>query len=141
MLRLLGFLLVGVFVGVLGTSQALAQKMKVLVNNISSGSVADEALMKGAPQVITSAKGLEKVWKAWRIDDKMPKIDFDKLIVVGVYSVGSKLNLAGATIDEKGNLDVLGMGTLDIAPGFRFVLGTVSKEGVKTVNGKQLPKE
>jgi hypothetical protein len=33
------------------------------------------------------------------------------------------------------------MATRDLRPGFRYVIATVSREGVKTVNGKQLPKE
>jgi ribosomal protein S12 len=49
--------------------------------------------------------------------------------------------MAGATLDEKGNLIVLGFGTRDLRPGFRYVLGTVRKDAVKTVNGKALPKE
>jgi hypothetical protein len=28
-----------------------------------------------------------------------------------------------------------------LRPGFRYVIATVPKEGVKTVNGKELPKE
>jgi hypothetical protein len=34
-----------------------------------------------------------------------------------------------------------GFGTKDLRPGFRYVLGVVPREGVKTVNGKDLPKE
>jgi hypothetical protein len=104
-----------------------------------NGSVEDEKALK--PDVITSAKGLAAVWKAWKVAGDVPKVDFDKDIVVAVYSVGSQLNMAGASLDEKGNLDVLGFGTRDIQPGFRYVLGVVSKEGVKTVSGKELPKE
>src|SRR2546428_7849376 len=109
-------------IGALANPCAFAQK-KMDVAKLASGSVANEELRKDAPEVITSAKGLAKVWNAWRIEGKMPKVDFDKVLVVAVYSAGSKLNLAGATLDEKGNLQVLGMGTLDLAPGFRYVLG------------------
>ncbi len=95
----------------------------------------------------------------WKVASELPKLDFAKesaplrrlrvaakralggMIVVGVYSVGSSLNMAGADLDEKGNLNVLGFGTRDIRPGLRYVLGVVSKEGVKTVNCKELPKE
>jgi hypothetical protein len=31
--------------------------------------------------------------------------------------------------------------TADFGPGFRYVIATVSREGVKKVNGKDLPKE
>ena len=142
MLRLLACALFGSLVlTCLAAPEALAQKKKVEITTMWKGSVADQNLMKTAPDCITSAKGLEAVWKAWKVAGDVPKVDFDKNIVVGVYSVGSSLNLAGANLDDKGNLDVLGFGTRDIRPGFRYVLGVVSKDGVKTVNGKQLPKD
>jgi hypothetical protein len=51
--------------------------------------------------------------------------------------VGSRLSLS-AQLDEKGNLQVLGVATRDFRSGFRYVLATVSREGVKSVNGKEL---
>jgi hypothetical protein len=140
MLRLL--LVVGALALVLrGAPEASAQKTKVLVTMTWKGSVDDEKLMKDAPQFIASAKGLEKVWKEWKSKGDAPAIDFAKFLVVAVYSRGSSLNLAGATLDEKGNLQVLGFGTRDLRPGFRYVLGTVRREGIVTVNGKKVPKE
>jgi hypothetical protein len=132
-------LLAGFVFTALTPSEALAQKKKLQIGQKWSGSVDDEKAIK--PDCITTAKGLEAVWKAWKAAGDVPKVDFDKNIVVAVYSVGSKLNMAAAILDEKGNLDVLGFGTRDIRPGFRYVLGVVSKEGVKTVNKKELPKE
>jgi hypothetical protein len=117
---------------------ALAQKKKIEVKMKWSGSVEDEKAKK--PHAITNAKDLEAIWKEWKVAGDVPKVDFTKDIVVSTYSVGSKLNLAGANLDDKGDLQVLGFGTRDIRPGFRYVLATVSKEGVKTVNGKELPK-
>jgi hypothetical protein len=120
--------------------QADAQgKKKVNIEKKWSGSVKDENLPK--PECITTAMGLEAVWKAWNAKGEVPKVDFTKDMVVAVYSSGSKLNMAGASLDDKGNLEVLGFGTRDIRPGFRYVLGVVSREGVKTVNKKKLPKE
>src|SRR5262245_41515068 len=124
----------------LAVPAAHAQRKAVKVTKEWSGSVDDEKLMKDAPRCITSQKGLEKLWKAWKITDKMPKVDFDKEIVVVGTTTGSKLRL-GASPDEKGDLKVLGPGTRDLRPGFRYVIATVPKEGVKTVDGKDLPKE
>jgi hypothetical protein len=118
---------------------AAAQPKKVAITKKWSGSVEDEKALK--PECITSAKGLEAVWKAWKIEGDVPQVDFAKDMVVAVYSVGSKLNMAGASLDDKGDLTVLGFGTRDIRPGFRYVLGVVSREGVKTVNKKELPKD
>jgi hypothetical protein len=48
---------------------------------------------------------------------------------------GSRLSLA-ASLEDKGNLQVLGRATLDFRPGFRYVIASVSRKGVKTMNGK-----
>ena len=138
MFRLLACMLVaGLVLALAVPSQALAQKKKLDVTQKWSGSVDDEKAPK--PDVITSAKGLETVWKAWKVPGDVPKVDFSKNIVVAVYSVGSKLNLAAVNLDGEGNLEALGFGTRDLRPGFRYVLGVVSRDGVKTVNKKALP--
>jgi hypothetical protein len=118
----------------------VAQKKSVKPSKEWSGSVEDENLAKDAPASITSAKSLAKLWKDWKLTDKMPDIDFTKELVVVSTTRGSKLQLA-LTLDDKGDLQILGIATRDLRPGFRYVLATVSKEGVKTVNGKELPKE
>ena len=138
MFRLICTVLAGCVFAVV-VPEAAAQKKKVEIGMKWSGSVEDEKAIK--PECITSARGLEAVWKAWKIEGAVPKVDFTKDLVVAVYSVGSKLNMAGANLDDNGNLTVLGLGTRDIRPGFRYVLGVVSREGVKTVNKKDLPKE
>jgi hypothetical protein len=90
-----------------------------------------------SPEVITNAKTLEKVWKAWGIKDKLPDVDFSKEIVLVATTTGSRLNLR-PVIDDKGDLKALGLGTSDLRPGFRYVIVVVSREGVKTVNGKEV---
>src|SRR5262245_40673567 len=72
---------------------AAADKKPIKPNKMWSGSVADQALQKDAPRVIVNAKDLEKLWKAWMIKDEMPKVDFEKEIVVIATTVGSRLNL------------------------------------------------
>lgn len=120
-------------------NRGLAQAKKVDVGKTWAGSVDDTKAKQ--PECITTAKGLENIWKAWQIAGDVPKVDFTKDMVVAVYSPGSSLSIAIARLDDKGNLEVVGLGTRDFRPGFRYVLGVVSKEGVKTVNKKELPKE
>jgi hypothetical protein len=124
----------------LAAAEARAQPKEVKVIKKWNGSVADEALQKMAPEFITTAKGLEELWKAWKVEGKVPDVDFAKEIVVIQTTVGSKISLL-AKLDDKGNLNVSGAATLDLAPGFRYVIATVSREGVKTVNKKPLAKE
>ncbi|MBM4069969.1 MAG: hypothetical protein FJ271_13605 [Planctomycetes bacterium] len=141
MFRLTAVAVLAGCVWTLVSAEAVAEKKKVLITMKWNGSVADEELRKTAPECITSYKGLEKIWKAWKIKGTAPKLDFSEVMVVAVYSSGSRLSFADPTLDEKGNLQVVGFGTRDLRPGFRYVLGTVSKAGVVTVNGKKLPKE
>jgi hypothetical protein len=105
------------------------------------GSVEDEKLQKQMPEngVVVSQKGWEKLAKAWGIKEPA-KVNFDKEILVVATTVGSKLNLS-PRLDDKGDLKVLALATRDLRPGFRYAIKSVSKEGVKTVNGKALPKE
>jgi hypothetical protein len=105
------------------------------------GSVEDEKLQKEMPEngVVASTKAWEKLAKAWGIKEPA-KVDFEKEILVVATSVGSKLNVS-TKLDNKGDLKVLGLGTRDLRPGFRYAIKSVSREGVKTVNGKALPKE
>ena len=102
------------------------------------GSVDDEGLQKNAPACITSAKALKKLWEDWKVEGQVPEVDFAKEIVVIGTGNGSLVNLS-ARLNDEGDLELLCMSTLDFAPGFRYVLATVGREGVKTVNNKKLP--
>ncbi|MCI0705002.1 MAG: hypothetical protein L0241_28415 [Planctomycetia bacterium] len=115
------------------------KKPKLTVDIFAS--LDDEKLMKEAPEngVIVSRKGWEKLAKAWSIKEPA-KVNFEKEILVVATTRGSKLNLS-TKLDDKGDLKILALATRDLRPGFRFAIKSVSKEGVKTVNGKALPKE
>lgn len=104
-------------------------------------SLDDRDLQKQAPEsgVIVSQKGWEKLAKAWGIKEPA-KVDFDKEILVVATTVGSRLNL-NARLDDQGDLKILAIATRDLRPGFRYAIKSVSREGVKTVQGKELPKE
>jgi hypothetical protein len=102
-----------------------------------SGSVADLSLGKAASEVILTEKGLENLWKAWKVASPLPKVDFSRELVVVQTTQGSKLRLA-VSLDENGNLEVLGLATRDLRPGFRYVAAVLSRKGVKTINGKKL---
>ena len=105
-----------------------------------SGSIEDEALQKEMPAngVIVSQKGYDALAKAWGIKDA-PKVDFAKeILVVGTWK-GSVFNLKTAVKD--GDLTVSGFGTKDLRPGFRWKVQSISREGIKTIQGKELPKE
>ena len=108
---------------------------------IVSGENADEKLAKEKPEngVIVSQKSWEKLVKSWGIKDA-PKIDFTKDLVIVETSAGSGIGLT-LKPDGKGDLKVTGIFTADLKPGFRYVVHTAPRQGIKTVNGKELPKE
>ena len=99
----------------------------------------DRPLMKVAPKFITNAGQLEKLWKAWRIKEELLEIDFTEEFVCVSMGVGSGVTLS-TMLDDKGNILTTSTTTADICPGFRYIIATLSRKGVKTVEGKQLPK-
>ena len=125
----------------LAVGVAVAAPTPLKSTNTWMGSVDDEKLAKEMPEngVITNAKDFEKLVKAWKVAEKVPEVNFDKEIVLVAKTEGSILKLNPA-LDEKGDLKALGLATRDLRPGFRYVIISVPKEGVKTVNGKELPK-
>lgn len=126
-------------VSLLATAQEKKDEKKATVDLFAS--LEDRELQKQAPEngVVVSQKGWEKLAKAWNIADP-PKVDFEKEILVVATTVGSRLNLS-TKLDDKGDLQILALATRDIRPGFRYAIKSVSKEGIKTVGGKPLPKE
>jgi hypothetical protein len=125
----------------LAAGVAVAAPTPLKATNTWMGSIDDEKLAKEMPEngVITNAKDFEKLVKAWKVAEKVREVNFDKEIVLVAKTEGSKLTL-NASLDEKGDLKALGIATRDRRPGFRYVIISVPKEGVKTVNGKELPK-
>ncbi|MEY4612809.1 MAG: hypothetical protein RL179_782 [Planctomycetota bacterium] len=127
----------GIIVLALATN-AIAEERKPLETLKEwRGDNPNEALSKEAPKYIVNSKDLEKLWKTWDIKEKLPEIDFSKELLLIETTRGSRLNLK-ATLDEKGNLQALGLATRDLRPGFRYVMITVSKTGVKSINGKAI---
>lgn len=105
-----------------------------------TGSVADETLVRKAPEagVICTKKTWDSLIEAWKIE-KPFKADFARDIVVVATTRGSELKLT-TTVDD-GDLTIKAVGTADIKPGFRYVVRRLDRDGIKTVNGKPLPKE
>jgi hypothetical protein len=122
-----------------GVAKSAPAKPQVVKHEQSwSGSAKDEAAAKTMPKVATDKAKLAEIWKACERTDAVPEIDFSKSVVVVSTSVGSRINVGGGRL-KNGELTVLGMGTMDILPGFRYVIAVFPREGVKSVNGEKLP--
>jgi hypothetical protein len=106
------------------------------------GSIDDAALQKQAPAngVLTDAKSFAKLWTAWKIEGKVPDVDFAKNLVVVETTTGGRLRTS-ARLEANGNLKILGLATRDLRPGFRYEILVLPRSGVKTVNGKALAAE
>jgi hypothetical protein len=125
----------------LAVGVAAADLKPVKPTNTWMGSIDDKKLAKEMPDsgVIVNAKDFEKLFKTWKVAETVPEVNFDKEIVLVAKTEGSILKL-NPMLDEKGDLKSLGFASRDLVPGFRYVIISVPKEGVKTVNGKELPK-
>jgi hypothetical protein len=105
------------------------------------GGRVDRDRLKGAPagDHITNAKDLAKLWKALKIKDKMPKVDFKKeLVLVAMNNCGNltmKLKL-----DAEGNLTINLLGTTIATFDLGYRIALIKREGIKKINGKALPK-
>jgi len=96
---------------------------------------------------ITNEKAWAKLWGAYRGNDELPKIDFDKqMILVGV---GKDPNSIGydpdrLTLNEEGDLKVVYGGTDMLYPNpktCRYIFLLISREGVKAINGNAVRKD
>ena len=122
-------------------SSAQAKPEKVVPNRDWVEVVKDESLKKHAPKegLVTDAKTFEALWKAWRKDEKVPTVDFDKKIVVVTLSLGGPNKPRCSAKLDDGDLKILAIATRIGGDGFGYAIGVYPKEGIKKVNGKDVP--
>jgi hypothetical protein len=108
------------------------------------GRVADRDLEKEKPEkgLITTQEAFTKLWKAWRGEEKPPAVDFDKEVVIVVTSKTGELRSLLLQQDDKGNVALaVGISREELKGGFSYVMGSLKREGVKTIDGKEIPKK
>ncbi len=93
------------------------------------------------PVAVVSKEGLKELWESWKLAGDVPKVDFDKNLVVTNTTKGGILKLSDVKLKEGGDLQVVAIATRDLRPGIRYLLIVVPREGVKTIEGKEIPKE
>jgi hypothetical protein len=108
------------------------------------GGLADSNLRKERPEnsLVLSQKSWEKLVKAWGIKDA-PKVDFTKEFLFVATTVERELRVFHAFgPDRKGELKLIFVASGGECPGyFCYAIKSISKEGVKTVNGKELSED
>jgi hypothetical protein len=113
-----------------------------LLAKISSDESTDEAkALFPVEMYFASQKDWANFQKLWV---KIPlKVDFDRHIVLVVATRFTNTKIA-ARLDEKGDLIVKGVPHPDardkkpLTRGFSYEIGVISREGIKTINGKAI---
>ena len=96
---------------------------------------------------IADEKAWTQLWRAYRGNDELPKIDFDKqMILVGVGEDPNGIGYSPDTLilNEKRDLKVSMVATLVYYPNpetGRYIFLLISREGVKSVNGNPIRKD
>jgi hypothetical protein len=100
-----------------------------------SGSIRDESLQNQMPLngVITSQEQWERLAKVWGITNP-PPVDFTRQWLVVGTSRGTSFSLN--PVVTNGDLVISTKGATDLAPGFRWRVRAINREGIKTLNGK-----
>jgi len=139
-MRLIGLVLLAACV--LFPLVARADDKEVKPKEVWDGSVDDVRLMKEAPLVVTNPKVLEKLWKAWKVDEVIPEVDFAKEIILVQTTPPNKgpfLDRPKLTMDQKGDLWIQASVLNKPLRGFRYWIFRVSRDGIKTFGRKPLP--
>ena len=103
-----------------------------------SGHQVNGALYKMGKRFYASEKGYKEMWKAWR-DDKPPKVDFSKELVLVSKCGGPNIPSVAVTLEKDSNMRWGGLCTEIGGRGFGYWIGIVSRDGVKKLNGKDMP--
>src|SRR5262249_35956930 len=132
-----------------GCSLGQSRGKLIKVEKVWDGEIKFE-LRQQAPQngFIANEKAWAELWRAYRGDDELPKIDFDKqmiLVGVGYDPNGIGYDPNGLILNENGDLKVSSVSNFIVsafAPETcRYVFLLISREGVKTINGKPVQKD
>jgi hypothetical protein len=104
-----------------------------------SGDLTDRDLMRSAPStgVIATQKDYDVLVKVWNIKDP-PKIDFTREVLIVGTSQSRTFDLKHTVKD--GDLVITSTGSKETGDGFRWKMTTVKREGIKTVQGVELPR-
>src|SRR5262249_24824232 len=109
-------------------------------NRLWEGDFPDEKLKQEAPKggVITDAKAFAKLWKAWRKDEAVPKVDFTKeFAFVAICFTKGERPVPWATLKD-GVLSVSWDAARSGQGGWGYAILTFDRKEVKKVNGVEL---
>jgi len=137
---LLVLLAAAALVAFVASSAGGTEEREIATINFWHGSVADESFRDQGVDFLTNQRALEELWLAWGIEEPLPLIDFNTEIALVITGNGSILRFSGVTVSDHGDLVFGRTESLDLVPGFRYALGTVKRAGIRTINGKDMPR-
>jgi hypothetical protein len=95
-----------------------------------------------ASGVIASPEAWAKLWKAWHQGDDVPEVDFEKALILVVAGSGPNfIVIRDLRLTQGGDLRFDWGITERAGPGFVAKMLQIDRQGIKTVNGKSLPRE
>jgi dienelactone hydrolase len=148
MLHTLTLLVLSLTLGMVFTNEtqaAFAKAKRSRPENVAvlqswNGKLAENTLRDQAPATgfVLEAATWSKLWQAWHKGEEIPVVDFSNQLVLVFTADGPNSVGCVPTHDGQGNVRAEAMATLMGGPGFGYLLQCVSREGVKTINGKFL---
>jgi hypothetical protein len=108
-----------------------------LIKESGKRALAPKSKVSGAGY-LDNQDALEKLFDAWGLKEKPPKIDFKKQIVFVQTSDGPNLPRAFFTLDAAGKLTADFKQTDKGGPGFGYSIDVLDRTGIKSYQGKPL---
>ena len=107
-----------------------------------AGKLVDSAPRKLSPVdgFVLDRKSWARLWKAWRGQEDVPEVDFQKQMLLVFTAEGPNSVGCTPTHDGRGNVQANASCTLIGGPGFGYLILCIPREGIRTVNGKPLAK-
>ena len=105
------------------------------------GEVSDRSLDSLAPSggIVSDTETWKVLCKAWKLDDEVIDINFDRQFIVVMTTGGSGVSVEFER-DSDGNLQGQTSYTADLRnDGFRYVFAVINRAGINSVNGMKLP--
>jgi hypothetical protein len=102
----------------------------------------DDALWRLSPGVITGPKAWDKLRQEWGITGELPEVDFESELLLVAAGQGhcNHIAILELQLDASGDLRFR-FGVTEMAcPGFVYHILVIDRRGIKTLDGKPIPK-
>jgi uncharacterized protein (TIGR03067 family) len=131
--------------GLVGPSSAQADDTSVWPVVHWSGTIVNADLEKFKPEskLVTSQKDFDRLWKAWRGEERSPRIDFKNYFVAVETIAKPGGGIYQLRVDRNGDGSLLpyAKGTKEEFKGFSYGIALFPRSKVKTFNGQPIEPE